>query len=241
MKEPKQLEPPVQLDALIEGIVKTHDDVLDQLSTSVITAEHLGAVADHLIGHFVDQARSLGRSWRDIGASMGVTKQAAQKRFVDHTPPERPPLHPSQGFSRFTQLARDALVGAHNSAASAANVEISPIHLLLGLLEEPDSPAVEALQSQGVSVEQARDAALVALPAADAKVPDVIPYSPEARKVIELAFREAIRLGANDVGAGHLLLALLRSKSPPLTDFAVDFKAASDLVARAVRAADHDS
>ena len=55
---------------------------LDQLSDAVLAADHLGEVADHLIGHFVDQARRSGASWTDIGRSMGVTKQAAQKRFV---------------------------------------------------------------------------------------------------------------------------------------------------------------
>jgi hypothetical protein len=59
-----------------------HSDVLDQLADAVQAAEQLGEVADHLIGHFVDQARRSGASWTDIGKSMGVTKQAAQKRVV---------------------------------------------------------------------------------------------------------------------------------------------------------------
>ena len=45
-------------------------------------AGQLGELADHLIGHFVDQARRAGASWTDIGRAMGVTKQAAQQRFV---------------------------------------------------------------------------------------------------------------------------------------------------------------
>lgn len=233
MHAPKQLDPPVRLDALITAIVETHEDVLDRLSASMIAADHLGAVADHLIGHFVDQARSSGASWRDIGASMGVTKQAAQKRFVGHTPADRPPLHPSQGFSRFTQQARDALVSAHNAAASASNAEVDPSHLLIGLLEEPDSVAAAAIVAQGVSLEEAREAAQTALPDAEDTVPDVIPYSAEARKVIELAFREAIRLGADDVDEGHLVLALLRSRSAPLTELGIDAKAAGAHIAEA--------
>ena len=69
----------------------------------MLAAEHLGDVADHLIGHFVDQARRSGASWTDIGRSMGVTKQAARKRFVPKDPgdarprPQRrlQPLHPA--------------------------------------------------------------------------------------------------------------------------------------------------
>jgi hypothetical protein len=231
VKEPVQLDPPVQLDTLIAGIARTHDDVLDQLSTAVIAADHLGVVADHLIGHFVEAARSSGASWRDIGASMGVSKQAAQKRFVDRTAPDRPPLHPSQGFSRFTRQAGDALVAAHNAAVAAANTEVTADHLVLGLLNEPDSIAATAIAAQGFSLDDVRDDVAAALPPAGDPVPDLVPYSHEARKVIELAFREAIRLGHDDVGDGHLLLALLRSKASSLTARGVDTKAATAHVA----------
>ena len=84
----------VSLDTLIHAIKTVHSDALEQLTDAVLAAEHLGEVADHLIGHFVDQARRSGASWTDIGKSMGVTKQAAQKRFVpkadtDRAGPER--------------------------------------------------------------------------------------------------------------------------------------------------------
>lgn len=61
----------VRLDDLIEAIKKAHTDALEQLQDAVIAADHLGDVADHLIGHFVDQARRSGASWTDIGKSMG--------------------------------------------------------------------------------------------------------------------------------------------------------------------------
>jgi hypothetical protein len=66
----------------LAAIKTVHDEPLDQLTDAVLAAEALGEVADHLIGHFVDQARRSGASWTDIGTCMGVTKQAAQKRFV---------------------------------------------------------------------------------------------------------------------------------------------------------------
>lgn len=91
---------PVRLDDLIQAIKKAHTDALDQLTDAVIAADHLGDVADHLIGHFVDQARRSGASWTDIGRSMGVSKQAAQKRFVPKA--DETPLDPQQGFARFT-------------------------------------------------------------------------------------------------------------------------------------------
>ncbi len=82
MVEPVRMTSPVRLDDLIGAIKQVHSDTLEQLSSAVLAADHLGDLADHLIGHFVDQARRSGASWTDIGRSMGVTRQAAQKRFV---------------------------------------------------------------------------------------------------------------------------------------------------------------
>ena len=121
MTEPERMSNPVRLDDLIEAIQKVHPDVLDRLENAVLAADHLGEVADHLIGHFVDQARRSGASWSEIGRSMGVTKQAAQKRFVRKAPAETPDLDPSQGFSRFTEQARNVVMAAQNEARAAGN------------------------------------------------------------------------------------------------------------------------
>src|SRR2546421_163207 len=78
MTAPTPLTQSVRLDDLIDSIKKVHADPLEQLTDAVLVADHLGEVADALIGHFVDQARRQGRSWTEIGSSMGGTKQAAQ-------------------------------------------------------------------------------------------------------------------------------------------------------------------
>ncbi len=182
-----------------------HTDALDQLADAVLAAEHLGEVADHLIGHFVDQARRSGASWTDIGKSMGVTKQAAQKRFVPRA--EAATLDPEQGFGRFTPRARNAVVAAQNAAHTAANTEITPGHLLLGLLGDPAALATVLLLQQHVDTDALR--AAVELPAAGTEPPELIPFSGPARKALELTFREALRLGHNYIGTEHLLLALL--------------------------------
>src|SRR5262252_9693197 len=111
--------PQVRLGDLIEAIEKLHQSPLDQLTGAVIAAEHLDHVADHLIGHFVDQARRSGASWTEIGRSMGVTKQAAQKRFVPKEPGQVPDLDASEGFSRFTLRAKNSIVAAQNEARAA--------------------------------------------------------------------------------------------------------------------------
>ena len=180
---------------------------LDRLSRAVALAEHLDAVADSLIGHFVDQARRSGASWSEIGRSMGVTKQAAQKRFVDRNSPG--PLDPSQGFSRFTDEARAAVVAAQERAREAHNAAIGVPHLVLGLLGDPAGTAARAIADQGVSVaDVTRTAAATLPPAADA-VPDLIPFDAHARAALERTFVEAQRLGSDTVGAEHLLLAVL--------------------------------
>lgn len=200
----------VRLDDLIEAIKQGQGDALTQLSSAVVAADHLGEVADHLIGHFVDQARRSGASWTDIGRSMGVTRQAAQKRFVPKDPGEPTDLDPSQGFGRFTPRARKVVVASQEEARDARNEEINADHLLLGLLHEPDGLAVKALLAQDITVAQLREAATAVLPAAsDEAIPALIPFDAGARKAIELSFREAIRLGHNYVGTEHILLALL--------------------------------
>ncbi|MGW0995847.1 Clp protease N-terminal domain-containing protein [Streptomyces sp. NPDC002523] len=200
----------VRLDDLIEAIKKAHSEPLEQLQDAVIAGDHLGDVADHLIGHFVDQARRSGASWTEIGKSMGVTRQAAQKRFV---PKESADLDPSQGFSRYTPRARNVVMAAHNEALAARNPEGRPEHLLLGLLAEPEGLAAKAITAQGVLLDSVRQAATAALPPAAEDVPELVPYGPEAKKVLELTFREALRLGHNYIGTEHLLLALLEHEN----------------------------
>nr|WP_145488000.1 MULTISPECIES: Clp protease N-terminal domain-containing protein [Streptomyces] len=200
----------VRLDDLIEAIKKVHPEPLDQLQDAVIAADHLGDVADHLIGHFVDQARRSGASWTEIGKSMGVTRQAAQKRFV---PKESADLDPGQGFNRYTPRARNVVMAAHSEAVAARNPEGRPEHLVLGLLAEPEGIAAKAITAQDVTPEAVRRAATAALPPAAEEVPDLVPYGPEAKKVLELTFREALRLGHNYIGTEHILLALLEHEN----------------------------
>jgi hypothetical protein len=236
MTQPLPVTPSVRLDDLIEAIKKSNADALEQLSGAVIAADHLGDVADHLIGHFVDQARRSGASWTDIGRSMGVTRQAAQKRFVPKKTDGASDLDPSQGFGRFTQRARNVVAAAHNEAQAARHAEILPAHLVLGLLAEPDGIAARVITGQGATPEAVRAAATAALPAAADELPELIPYDPDSRKVLELTFREALRLGHNYVGTEHVLLALLEFEDGDgvLTGLGIGKDAASAAVDTAV-------
>lgn len=213
-------DPPVRLDDLIDAIKKVRDDPLDQLTDAVLAADYLGDVADHLIGHFVDQARRTGASWTTIGASMGVTKQAAQKRFTPKDPGTAAELDPNQGFNAFTPRARTAVAAAHTAAKAAHNAEVTPAHLMLGILDDPECLAVALISGVGVEPATLRDQLQEALPDAADEVPALIPFDAPARKGLELTFRQAVRLGHNYVGTEHILLALLETEdgSGPLSD-----------------------
>jgi hypothetical protein len=228
---------PVRLDDLIDAITKVHTDALDQLTDAVLAADHLGEVADHLIGHFVDRARRSGASWSDIGRSMGVTKQAAQKRFVPKGEPVD--LDPSQGFSRFTQRARNVVMAAQNEARAAGNATISPAHLVLGLLHEPEAFAAKVIAGQGVSLDTVRATATATLPAPAGDLPELIPFDAQAQKALELTFRQALRLGHNYIGTEHILLALLdlEDGTGVLAGLGVDRERAEADVVAAVTAA----
>jgi Clp amino terminal domain, pathogenicity island component len=237
MTTPVRMTNPVRLDDLIEAIKKVHSDSLEQLSDAVIAADHLGDVADHLIGHFVDQARRSGASWTDIGKSMGVSKQAAQKRFVPKGG-DASDLDPSQGFGRFTVPARNVVMAAQNEARAAGNDEIRPEHLVLGLLSQPDALAARSILAQGVALETVRQTATATLPPAADQVSELIPFDPRARKALELTFREALRMGHNYIGTEHILLALLELEDGTgvLAGLGVDKATAEANIAEAVAA-----
>jgi hypothetical protein len=207
MTTPEGISSSVRLDDLIDAIKKTHAGALDQLTDAVLAADHLGDIADHLIGHFVDQARRSGASWTDIGRSMGVTKQAAQKRFVAKG--EASGLDASQGFSRFTDRARKVVVVAQEEARHRGHAGIGVAHLVLGLIADPAALGARAIVAQGVPLDTVRETALATLPEPAASVPALIPFDAHARKGLELTFREALRLNHSSVGTEHILLALL--------------------------------
>src|SRR5215472_1099882 len=120
---------PTRLDDLIAYVKSQHPDdgALQHLTDAVLASDWLGELGDHLIGHFVDQARKAGASWTEIGQSMGVTKQAAQKRFVPKAaewpvPPDEAGWQAAlteafrDPFSRFTPRAKHSISAAAEEA-----------------------------------------------------------------------------------------------------------------------------
>ena len=240
MAESRRISPSVRLDDLIEGVRRASPgDPAGQLGQAVVVAEHLGDVADHLVGHFVDQARRSGLSWTDIGRSMGVTKQAAQKRFV---PRGSEQTDMQQGFARFTPAARSAVVAAQEEARSLPSVVITPGHLTLGLLRTPAGVAARVIEARQLT-DQVRAAVLATLPASPEEPPALIPFDPSAKKALELTFRQALRLADDGVGTQHILLALLELEAGegPLTSAGLDAAAVESALAEFGPAADEEA
>src|ERR1700745_1542148 len=106
---------PVPLDNLIAYVKTLHPDggPLENVSDAFAVSPRIDEQADALIGHFVDQARRSGASWSQIGGAMGVSKQAAQKRFVSLAP-EGP------SYSRFTDRCCNVIAAAGQLAKADA-------------------------------------------------------------------------------------------------------------------------
>lgn len=204
--------PALRLDDLIGAVADAHPDPLDRVTNAVQWAEDLGEVADSLIGHFVDQARRAGSSWAQIGRSMGMSKQAAQQRFVVKGQSPATPLDSSQGFSRFNEEARAVVVAAQERAREAGNDRVGMGHLLLALFAAPDGAAARAVVAQGVSLSDVEQLATATLPPAAASVPALIPFDEHVKDALQRSFAQAQRLDADTVGGKHLLLAVLATE-----------------------------
>ncbi len=113
-------------------------------------------------------------------------------------------------FERFTEQARRVVQLAQDEARTLGHDHVGTEHVLLGLLREADSLAARALETVGVTLEKAR-AEVVRLDASSATgTTGQIPFTPRAKKVLELALREALFLDDNYIGPEHILLGVLR-------------------------------
>ena len=208
---------PAPLDNLISYVRALRPDAgpLDHLSDAVVTAQELSDQADALIGYFVDQARSSGASWSQIGGAMGVTKQAAQKRFAAG---DEPLLPEGKAFSRFTPRARIAVAAAGRLADAAGADAIDTTHLAAAAVIDPVGLAARATSRLEVSNRQVFDALGVGTPTPGTD-PDPtelrrLRYTTECREAFKSALKAALLLGHNYIGTEHLLLGVLSLDGP---------------------------
>jgi hypothetical protein len=211
-------EYPVPLDALITYVksLSPGGSPLDDVSGAMTVSAQLDEQSDALIGYFVDQARRSGASWSQIGASMGVSKQAAQKRFV-----LRSLLPDGQAmFSRFTQRSANVLAAA-GKLARGGLAEPQPIdaaQLAAALLTESEGVAARVIRQAGLSDEQffAAVGAGPAEPAPDADIATLgeLNFTDGCGSAFRATLKAALRLGHNFIGTEHLLLGLLAIDGP---------------------------
>jgi ATP-dependent Clp protease ATP-binding subunit ClpC len=113
-------------------------------------------------------------------------------------------------FERFTDRARRVVVLAQEEARLLNHNYIDTEHLLLGLLHEGDGVAATALTELGISVEAVRAQVEEIIGQGERAPTGHIPFTPRAKKVLELSLREALQLGHNYIGTEHILLGLIR-------------------------------
>jgi len=199
--------------SLTELIQTVNDRSADQdpLTRVAAAAEVSGEItskADLLLGHFVEAARHEGRSWAEIGAALGVTKQGAQQRFVDRD--AGAPEADDHLLVRYTSRARASVGRAREEALEMGHNYVGTEHLLLGVLADPGALSVRVLTELGVPADELRQAVVeAAVPRSPhGAVAADLPFTPRARRVLDLTRGESLRLGHNYVGTEHLLMAL---------------------------------
>jgi ATP-dependent Clp protease ATP-binding subunit ClpA len=113
-------------------------------------------------------------------------------------------------FERFTDRARRVVVLAQEEARLLNHNYIGTEHILLGLIHEGEGVAAQVLESLGISLDSVRSKVDGLMHAGDAMPDGHIPFTPRAKKVLELSLREALQLGHNYIGTEHILLGLIR-------------------------------
>src|SRR5262245_12237910 len=193
------------LDGLIQQVREEADDELAQLERASQLSEELGELADSLLTYFVDRCRVSGRTWAEIGEHLGVTRQAARKRFVDT-------VGVGVTFERFTLRARDALDRANGVAESLGHNYVGTEHLLLALMDTTGAIAARALADLSVSRRAVETEISEVVGEGQSRAPGLRPFTPRAKKVLEEAVNVSAELGHNYVGTEHLLLGLYRGQ-----------------------------
>lgn len=189
-------------------------DPLNQLARAARKQQQLAHLGEQLLDHFVQQARNAGCSWSQIGAALGISKQAVQQRHSglrgllakfrvrvgDAT---------VGMFQRFTAPARTAVVLAQEEARRLKHPHIGTEHLLLGLLSEGEGIAAQALRKAGLDEEGVRtEVEAVVGPGCDEQKGH-IPFTPRTKRALELSLQEALKLHHNYLGTEHVLLGII--------------------------------
>ena len=192
------MAPAPDLNALIATVTAdaASADPLAQLATASTTAGELVEAGDALVGHFVDACRAAGHTWAEISGSLGVSRQAAHKRYSSIP----------RDLERWTPRARQALEHSVNGAIAFGHAHVGTEHLLLGLFP-PGGIGATILDEYGLTEAAVAEQVLAHAPRRESGPADP-PFTPLAAQVLGGSLTEAISMGHNYIGTEHLLLAL---------------------------------
>ncbi|MBA2625894.1 MAG: hypothetical protein H0U89_09855 [Acidimicrobiia bacterium] len=193
------------LDSLLRSVRTRSDEALVQLEVASQLAAELGDLGDALLNHFVDQCRRAGHSWAQIGEHLGVTRQAAQQRFV-------PAPGQAVTFERFTMRARTALEQSAEAARRLGHGYVGTEHVLLALFEDEEALARKVLDRLGVDRAAVEGLLVARIPRGKAPVEGHLSFTPRVGKVLEETVNASLDLGHNYVGTEHILLGLYRGQ-----------------------------
>ncbi len=133
-------------------------------------------------------------------------------------------------FERFTERARKVVVFAQEEARTLRHNYIGTEHILLGLLREQEGLASKVLGSLDITVERVRDEVVRIVGSGEEITSGQIPFTPRAKRVLELALREALGLGHDYIGTEHILLGLARENEGVGTRILLDFGVDSERI-----------
>jgi hypothetical protein len=216
------MTPAPDLSDLVQTVEQdaASDDPLDRLATAAGLAGDLTSLADELVGRYIEAAREAGFSWSDIGAEIGVTKQAAQQR---HRARGR---HREGGERAFEDLLgeqvgrlaaappspriRRVLQEAGDAARRWGHNYVGTEHILLALVAVPEGAGAQVLTALGVTTGKVEAAieqlGIQRFPAHDVRR---LAWTPRARRVLRRAAKESRRMGHRYLGTEHVMFALV--------------------------------
>ena len=170
------MTPGPTLQELIDGVRADTpgEDALVQLSQASKTVADLEQTSDALLGHFVDQCRRSGRSWSEISGALGVSKQAAHKRFSLDVP----------NFERFTDRARNVLAQSEEEAQRLGHGFVGTEHLLLALFDSSDGLAAQLLDETGITRSMVETQILALIKPGTESEERKLPFTPRAKAVV---------------------------------------------------------
>lgn len=200
--------------------------------------------------HLIRRLHAAGGSLREIADVLGLSHQRVhqivgkdplietrfpvEQRVIRDIRHRRGRKRQHGFFTRFSEQGRDVVIRAQEEVRALKHGHVGTEHILLGLLREDGSIAQRALAALGIGYDAARAAIVREIGEGTEAATGQIPFTRAAKRSLELALREAMRLGHDYIGAEHVLLGLVRTKNAGAADVLASLGGDPDSVTAAV-------